>query len=301
MSTTASSGGSAGGIAPRTSADAVAAARDGGHRLDQPRPAVRRPRTARSATWIDDARRRARARAGPPLALRPDPRRPGRRGADRARAATTCRRRAGARRWRDERPAGPGRGPGGRAVPPRRRTASPRPAGAATRSATGRGPATRAATTSPTGSAGRTRRSGPGAHAFDGVDPALERRPARRLPRGAHAGRRRRAARCRRAAPRRSTRRPPPPRRSSSACGLDRGVAAGRRARAARSRTLRLGAGRRAARRRPPTTGSSSRPAAGCSRTSCSPASSERRLRTASITFRVDTRPRRLLRCRHTR
>ena len=34
---------------------------------------------------------------------------------------------------------------------------------------TGRGPATRAATTSRTGSAGRTRRSGPGAHAFDGV------------------------------------------------------------------------------------------------------------------------------------
>ena len=49
-------------------------------------------------------------------------------------------------------------------------------------------PATRAATTSSTGTAGRTRRSGPGAHAFDGVAAALERRAARWIPGGARAG-----------------------------------------------------------------------------------------------------------------
>ena len=55
----------------------------GRHRLGQPRPPVRRPR--RLARRLDrHARGGARPRAGPPVALRADARRPGRRGADRA-------------------------------------------------------------------------------------------------------------------------------------------------------------------------------------------------------------------------
>ena len=101
----------------------------------------------------------ARARAGPPVALRPDARR------------SRCRRAD----WRGRRSPpddGSARGAGAsRHGRPRTRTGrprststpsigSPRRAGAATRSPTGRDPATRAATTSSTGSAGRTRRSG---------------------------------------------------------------------------------------------------------------------------------------------
>ena len=63
---------------------------------------------------------------------------------------------SGARRWRGERATGPGRGPRRGASTTTPSTAW-RTAGTATRSATGHGPATRAATTSPTGSAGRTR------------------------------------------------------------------------------------------------------------------------------------------------
>ena len=89
-------------------------------------------------------------------------------GLDRAVAATTSPTTAGARRWRDR------HGPPRTKIGPRPSTTTPSIAwaalaGAATRSATGRGPATRAATTSRTGSAGRTRRSVPGAHAFDGA------------------------------------------------------------------------------------------------------------------------------------
>ena len=115
-----------------------------------------------------DARRRARPRARPPLALRPDARRPGRRGPDRPRrrppADHAPARVAGATSAR----------PARTRIAPRRSTTTPTIAcrgrlRTATRSATGRGPVTRAGTTSPTGSGGRTRRSGPGAHAFDGV------------------------------------------------------------------------------------------------------------------------------------
>ena len=90
----------------------------------------------------------------------------------------------GARRWRDGR------------SPPRTRTGR-RPstttpsiasatAGAATRSATGPGRATRAVTTWPTGSASRTRRSGPG-RAFDSATRRWNARKPRALPRRADA------------------------------------------------------------------------------------------------------------------
>ena len=139
------------------------------HRLDQPGPAVRRPgRLARRPGWTPS---RPRSSLEPDhLSLYaltlddPDAEGltgPGRRPPADDRAA----RAAGATRARP----GAGRGPGRRPVPPRRPSPGRATAGAATRSATGRGPATRAATTSPTGSAGRTRRSGPGAHAFDGA------------------------------------------------------------------------------------------------------------------------------------
>ena len=114
-----------------------------------------------------DARRRARAGAGPPLALRPDPRRSGRRGthrarrrppADAARCPTLAR----------PRPHGAGRGSCGCAVRACRRTGSRPMAGTATRSRTGRVRATRAATTWPTGAALPCDAVGPGAHAFDG-------------------------------------------------------------------------------------------------------------------------------------
>ena len=107
-------------------------------------------------------------RARPPLALRADARRPRRRGLDRPRRRPPADDRRRPPLARGARPA-PGRGSGRRPVPPRRPSPGRATAGAATRSATGRGPATRAGTTSSTGSGGRTRRSGPGAHAFDGA------------------------------------------------------------------------------------------------------------------------------------
>ena len=79
--------------------------------------------------------------------------------------------------------AGPGRGSRGRRSTTTRRTGWRRTAGAATRSATGPGPATRAATTSPTGSAGRTRRSARRARVRRPA--ALERGPPRRVRGGA--------------------------------------------------------------------------------------------------------------------
>ena len=57
---------------------------------------------------------------------------------------------------------------------------------------------------------------GPGAHAFDGADAALERGSARRLRRGAGPAAVGRSRGCRRAARRRSTATWPPPRRRSS-------------------------------------------------------------------------------------
>ena len=215
--------------------------------LGQPRPPVRRPR--RDARELDgDARRGARARPRPPVAVRADPRRPRRRGADRPDRRPPA----------DDRRA---RAAGARSRPARARTrtaprpstttpscAWPRPASAATRSATGRGRATRAGTTWPTGSAGRTRRSGPGAHAFDG---ATRRWNAARLDGyvGALTRPTGRRPRCR-----------PVARRPSDATAaaaeavilglrLDTGVPLAAAQRAAARRRLRLGARRRAARR----------------------------------------------------
>ena len=95
---------------------------------------------------------------------------------------------------------------------------------------------------------------GPGAHAFDGVDAALERGPPRRLPRRAHAGRRRAAAppAGRLRSDRSRTRRRPKP--SSSACGRT-AASRWRRPRAAARRRLRLGARRRTSSTSPTTTG----------------------------------------------
>ena len=200
---------------------------------------------------------------------------------------------AGARRWRDARPAGPGRGPRRGPVPPRRRTASPRPAGAATRSATGRGPATRAGTTSSTGSAGRTRRSarrprlrrrrrGAGTRPASRATSRRSRRPtgsAPRLPPGRLRGR--------------STRRPRPPRRSSSACG----PTAASRSRPPHepplARRVRLGPRRRAPRRHRRRSDRPDDPR---------PPALERAVRAARLSaatgrVSVDTRPARLLRC----
>ena len=214
----ASSGGSAGATAPRTSADAVAEARGGRHR--------RRSASTCSTTCPDQTRRRldddARGGARPradhlslyALTL-DDPDAEGLTGPDGDHLPTT----PGARRWRDDRPARPGRGPRRRRSTTTPSSAWPRPASAATRSATGRGPATRAGTTWPTGSAGRTRRSGPGAHAFDGVTrrwnaARLDGYLAALAPADGSAPRP--AARRQRS---RSMPRRPRPRRSSSACG----------------------------------------------------------------------------------
>ena len=83
----------------------------------------------------------------------------------------------------------------------------------------GAGPATRAATTSSTGSGVRTRRSGPGAHAFDGVSVAWNAARLDGYLRGAVARGRRRRRRCRPAARTRSMAMAPPPRPSSWRCG----------------------------------------------------------------------------------
>ena len=127
------------------------------HRLGQPRPPLR-PARQLGGDVDDHPGRGARARAGPPLALRADARRPRRRGPDRSRRRPPP---DDARRppLAGDRPARAGRGPGGRRVPPRGRPARRRPGSTATRSATGRGRATRAGTTSPTGAGSRTRRS----------------------------------------------------------------------------------------------------------------------------------------------
>ncbi len=115
----------------------------------------------RSATWTDSLER-ALALAPDHLSLYAltldDPDAEGLTGPDGDHLPTTRRRPALARAARgtgqdDDRAAGD--------VPLRRRIALPRPASAATRSATGPGRATRAGTTWPTGSAARTRRSGP--------------------------------------------------------------------------------------------------------------------------------------------
>ena len=95
--------------------------------------------------------------------------------------------------------AGPGRGSCDRSVPPRRPPPRRRRLARLRDLATGRGPATRAATTSAYWQRRPYEAVGPGAHAFDGMTPALECRPARRLPGRADpaAGA---APRCRRAA-----------------------------------------------------------------------------------------------------
>ncbi len=130
----------------------------GGRDLGRARPPVRRPGPDGGLVGRD-APRGARPRARPPLPLRPHAGRPRRRGPDRTggRPPADERRRPSLARARARR-AGRGRGRGG--LPARvRRRSTPRDS-ATTRSATGRGPATRAGTTSRTGSASRTRRSG---------------------------------------------------------------------------------------------------------------------------------------------
>ena len=203
--TAASSGGSAGAIGRRTS-----------------RTRRRRPRTAasarststccttcpaaRSTTWMDTLEAA--------LDLEPDhlslyaltlddPDAEGLTGPDGDHLPTPARRaplaRPGARRA--------GRGPGRRAVPPRRPPPGRSTAGAATRSATGRGRVTSAATTSRTGSAGRTRRSAraptPSTARRDAGTPPISDATSRRSRRPTDPDGRRG---CRRAAPRRSTR-----------------------------------------------------------------------------------------------
>ena len=206
-STTPSCGGSDGATGPRTSRRrwrALGTAGIASINLD-----LLYDVAGRHAGDVDrDARRGPGARSGPPVALCADPRRPGRGGAHRVRAATTCRPRAA-----------PGAGANERGRPrtrtaPRPSTTTPppcsrTPGSAATRSRTGRGRATRAATTSPTGSAVRTRRSGPGAHAFDG---AVRRWNAARLEGYVGCPDRPAVRTCRPAARTSSTARPRPPR-----------------------------------------------------------------------------------------
>ena len=146
-----------------------------------------------------DARGGPRARARPPLALRADARRPGGRGphrpgrrppADDGRRPPLARRRAAGARTRIAPPAST-------TMPS---TGSPTPAGAATRSATGRArprePPQPRLLGAPAVRGGR-----PGRARLRRRDPALERGPARRLPRGARRRRTRAAPeRCRRAA-----------------------------------------------------------------------------------------------------
>ncbi len=126
-------------------------------------------------------------RTGPPLALRPRPRRPRCRGSDRpaGRPPPDEHRRPTLARPRASRA---GRGSGGgdvsRRVPPAGRGRLPR----ATSSRTGPGPGHESRHNRLYWDRRPVEAVGPGAHAFDGVGPALERRPARRLPRGAPPG-----------------------------------------------------------------------------------------------------------------
>ena len=105
-----------------------------------------------------DARGGARARARPPVALRADARRPGRRRADRPRRRPPADDAGRASLARDG-PAGPGRGPRRGRVPPRRPSPGRGRLARLRDQQLGAARATRAATTSSTGSAGRTRRS----------------------------------------------------------------------------------------------------------------------------------------------
>ena len=126
------------------------------HRLGQPRPALRHP-GADHRDLDGLARRGAGPRSGPPLAVRAHPRRPRRRGPHRAGRRPPAHH-AGARAAGATRRGRPRTTTGRPRCTTTRSCASPRTAGAATRSATGPGPDTRAATTWPTGSACRTRR-----------------------------------------------------------------------------------------------------------------------------------------------
>ena len=118
---------------------------------------------------------------------------------------TTARRPPLARR----RDPGAGRGSRGRPVPPRRPSPGRATAGAATRSATGRGPGHESRHNLAYWERRPYEAVGPGRPRVRRRDAPLERRPPRALHRGADAARRRPARRaCRPAAPRRSTRRP---------------------------------------------------------------------------------------------
>ena len=175
----------------------------GGHRLGQPRPPVRRARTASLATWMTTLDAALDAGAGPPLAVRADPRRSRRGGPDRPRRrppADDARRpplaRDRARRARTR-----------TAPPPSTTTPSIRLAEAGFRGyeiSNWARPGHESRHNLPTGSAGRTRRSGR-ARTRSTAPPAAGTRPgstgtSRRSRRPTD-----RRRRCRRAAPRRST------------------------------------------------------------------------------------------------
>ena len=158
----------------------------------------------------------------------------------------------GARRWRDDRPTRPGRGPGRRPVPPRRAVARrgrlPRLRDLELGEARSREPAQPRVLAAPA-----ERGLGPGAHAFDGADAALDRRPPRLLRRGLGGLAAEPAARRCRATRRRDGDR----RVADPGPAAGHGRAARPRPRAAARRRLRLGARGGAARPSPPTTGSS--------------------------------------------
>ena len=205
-------------------------------------------RTRPSRGWMATLDAALALDAGPPLALRPDPRRPRRRGLDRPgwRPPADRRRRASLARDRT----------------PRRRTRTARRRSTTTRSVRLAEAGLRGYEISNWARPGHESRHnlaywerrpyeavGPGAHAFDGGDAALERGPARRLPRRAHAARRLCAHSSRRAARSRSIRRPRPPSSSSSACGSTRGIPLAASREPPLAEVVRLGAGGGAARR----------------------------------------------------
>ena len=246
----------------------------GRHRVGQPRPPVRRPRTRSLADWIEtlDAA----------LALEPDhlslyaltlddPDAEGLTGPDGDHLPTT----PGARRWRATARPRPGRGPRRGPVPPRRPSPGRRRLARLRDQQLGAARATRAATTSPTGSAGRTR-------------PSARARTRSTARRGAGT-RRGWTATSPRSRRRTADRRALPPGRLGADRSGDRGRRggdprpahgsrrpAGRGARAAPRRRVRLGAGRRAARRHRRRPGRPDDARAAALRTSCSAGSSER-------------------------
>ena len=252
----------------------------GGHRRRSAGPAVRRAGPDAAGPGWRHSTRRSRSRR-PPVAVRADAGRSGRGGPDRPGGRPPADDVRGAPLARGGASAA-GRGPGRGAVPLRAVDGSRPPGSAATRSRTGLGPATRAGTTSRTGSA-PYEAVGPGAHAFDG---ATRRWNAARLDGYLARAHPPPSRPCRRAARRRWTPRPPPPRTLILGLRLDTRhpvrAAPGRRSLG----TFGWALAAELVEVDRPTTGSSSPPAAACSRTSCSRGSSR-----AAVRQRTDFRP----------